>query len=50
VQAIGLGVGLAAAGIFLHLRIPFAVMLVLAVLDLFCLGRVYRILSREGVK
>jgi hypothetical protein len=48
VQAIGLGVGLAAAGVFLSLRVPFAVMLVLAALDLFCLGRMYRILSREG--
>jgi hypothetical protein len=50
VQAIGLGVALAAAGVFLYLRIPFVVMLVLAALDLFCLGRVHRILSREEVK
>ena len=49
-QAISLGAALAAAGVFLYLPIPFAVMLVLAALDLFCLGRVYRILTREGAK
>jgi hypothetical protein len=45
--ALGLGLALAAAGLALSLRLPFIVMLFLVILDLFCLERAARFLTKE---
>ena len=47
VLAVGLGLGCAGGGLALSLRIPFAVMLLLVVADLVCLGLVFLSFSRR---
>jgi len=47
VLAVGLGLACAAGGLVLSLRIPFAVMLLLVVADLVCLGLVFLSFSRR---
>jgi hypothetical protein len=46
--ALGLGLALAVGGLALSLRVPFIVMFLFVILDLFCLDRVARYLTKRS--